>query len=132
MFALADKYDIPRLSALAHAKYQLRLQNSWDPAEFLQSVPDVYEMTPTSIRLLRDEVAKCARVKLEKALKSADMEPIYEDVVENVPGFTRDVLRLHIRAPLQGDCVSCGPEQPMRALQARCARCGRGRELSAY
>lgn len=65
-------------------------------------------------------------------MKTPDMEASYGDVVRNVPDFTRDVLSLYVGGALQGGCMKRGPEQPMCALQAKCARCGSGREFSWY
>ena len=57
MFALADKYEILDLLSVAANKYSARCLTSWEPSEFLSSIPDVYDGTPPSISLYYRDAA---------------------------------------------------------------------------
>ena len=50
MFALGDRYDIAGLREAAVKKYSSRCATAWMPLEFLESISDLYERTPASIR----------------------------------------------------------------------------------
>lgn len=51
MFALANKYDIKGLEILSANRYSKVLSQNQDVRDFLQSVPDVYRLTPDSCRV---------------------------------------------------------------------------------
>lgn len=125
MFALADVYDIPGLRAIAQEKYSSRCA-VWRPREFLESIHDVYERTPTTIRQLRDAACIAIRKNLPKMLEDEGIAGFYEEILTEIPEFTKDLLRSYVRAHFYGDCNSCGSNQPMEALQARCKKCWKG------
>lgn len=126
MFALGDRYDIPGLRDVAVKKYSSRCAVSWEPLEFLKSLYDVYERTPSSLRHLRNAACILMRKKLPKMLDDKAVAAAYEEVVIEVPEFTKDMLAIYVTAPLYGDCSTCGPNQAFEALQVRCNRCGKG------
>lgn len=127
MFALGDRYDIPTLRDAAIKKYSSRCAASWEPIEFLQSIYDVYGSTAGTVRQLRDAICTLARKNLPRMLEDDDVASIYDKVATEVPEFTRDLLKIYIKAPLYGNCSTCGSNQAMEALQARCMQCGKGR-----
>ncbi|CAG5181638.1 uncharacterized protein ALTATR162_LOCUS9784 [Alternaria atra] len=105
MFSLADQYDISNLDTLAAEKYLSKCTLSWAPLEFLTSIPNIYTTTPSSVRRLRDIACMIIQKHLPKMLSNKDVADIN---------------------PLYGHCTSCGPSQPMEALQARCKQSKRG------
>ena len=123
MFALGDRYDIPGLRDVAVKKYSSRCAVSCDPFELIESICDVYERTTASVRQLRNAACIMMRKKLPKML---DDEAAYEKVLSEVPEFTKDMLATYVKAPLCGDCSTCGSNQAFEALQVRCKRCGKG------
>lgn len=126
MFALGDQYDISALRDVAVKKYSTRCVVSWDPAEFLTSIHDVYAGSAASVRSLRDAACTLMRKNLPKMLDDKGVAAIYEEVVSEIPDFTKDMLGLYVKGPLYGDCGTCGSEQVFDALQVRCRKCGKG------
>ena len=126
MFALGDRYDIPGLRDMAVKKYSSRCAVSQDPLELLGSVCDVYRRTPGSIRQLRNATCILIRKKLPKMLEDEAAMTVYEMVLSEIPEFTKDLLGIFVKAPLCGDCSTCGSNQAFEALQVRCKRCGKG------
>ena len=127
MFALGDRYDITSLREVATKKYSSSCATSLEPLEFIESIYDVYERTPTSVRQLRNTACILARKILPKMLDQEAIATLYEKVLIDVPEFTRDILRLYIKGPLYGECSTCGSNAAFEALQVRCKQCGRGR-----
>lgn len=126
VFALADKYSVSGLSELCIMKYKRGLEYRLDPVEFIQSIPDVYTLTPAPVRALKDVVARFARNRLAGFLSRESARLVYNYVVPNAPGFAKDLLDLYIDAPLLGSCHNCGHFIPVIALQGRCRKCQRG------
>lgn len=126
MFALGDRYDIPGLRGVAVKKYSSRCAVSLDPLEFLESICDVYGRTPASVRQLRNAIGVSARKILPKILDDEALATVYEKVLDEVPEFTKDMLRIYVKAPLYGECSSCRSFQAFEALQVRCKGCGKG------
>jgi Zn finger protein HypA/HybF involved in hydrogenase expression len=126
VFVLADKYVAKNLPALCVEKYQRRLELLCDPIEFLESIPEVYALPPTSTRILKEVVARFARINISNYLREETVQMAYNSVAQSVPEFVKDLLDLYIEAPLLGNCANCGQHVPMAALQGRCRRCRRG------
>lgn len=89
--ALADKYDIPGLLALAECKFEALALSVWPHYDFPTIVTEIFSSTPSSVRGLRDIVTKICATNARDLLKmegpsSSDMKEI------GVLGF--DVLRL--------------------------------------
>lgn len=127
MFALGDRYDIPGLRDVAVKKYSSRGVVYWEPVEYLESIYDVYRRTPASIRQLRNAACNLVRNNLRKMLDDEVIAITYDKVLDEIPEFTKDMLRIYVKAPLYGDCITCGSNQAFEALQVRCRRCGKGR-----
>lgn len=148
MFALADMYDVDRLQSLAATKYSKELEKNPNIEDLLDSVSDVYRLTPTSVRTLRDKAIVAVRVQLGRTRRLrqpnffADPEPsrdesggatdtlmaAWDEIATEFPEFLKDLLGSYIRTPLLGQCRNCGPEQlqPAEALQMKCLTCGKG------
>ncbi len=127
MFALGDRYDIPGLREAAVKKYSSRCAAIPEPVEFIESIYNVYERTPTSIKQLRNAACTLMRKNLLEMLDDKTVATVYEKVLVEVPEFTRNMLELYVRAPSYGSCTTCGSNQAFEVLQARCRRCGKGR-----
>lgn len=119
VFALADKYDVQGLCELVMAKYYSRLEDDFNAVEFLESIPDVYHLTPPEIGTQRTLAIHFARKFLEKTLHDTAYKKIYHDITLQVPTFTKYLLDSYIASPILADCVNCGSAKPMQALQAR-------------
>ncbi|KAL8347969.1 hypothetical protein RB598_001345 [Gaeumannomyces tritici] len=147
MFALADIYQVDRLQSLAATKYGKALEKGSNIQDLFDSIPDVYQLTPYSVRALRDKAVLALRVKLGQAIRlrqftvaspstsgdnsggAADsLMEVYDEVATETPEFLKDLLSSYIRAPLLGHCYNCNPEQPqpVEPLQMRCMTCGKG------
>lgn len=126
MFALGDRYDISGLRGVAVKKYSSRCTSS-EALELIDSVYDVYEGTATSVRPLRDVACSRMRNRLPKMLDEEAVRTVYQQLLIDVPEFTRDLLDLFVKAPLYGNCGTCCSHQAFEALQVRCKRCSKGR-----
>lgn len=127
MFALGDRYDIPGLSEVAVNKFSSRCAASWEPLQFLESICDIYERTPSSVKQLRNAACIRMRKNLPKMLDDEAVATAYERVLTEVPEFTKDMLGIYVNAPLYGDCSTCGSNQAFHPLQVRCNGCGKGK-----
>ena len=127
MFALGDRYDIPGLMDVAVNKYSSRCTVSWEPLQFLESICDIYERTPSSVKDLRNAACIRMRKHLPKMLDNEAVATAYEKVLTEVPEFTKDMLGIYVTAPLYGDCSTCGSHQAFHPLQVRCNGCGKGK-----
>lgn len=126
MFALADLYGISSMSAFAVEKYTSRCDAAWMPTEFLASIHDVYETTPSCVKTMRELVCKTIREHLPSMLDSEDVAEMFERVLVERTEFANDLLKSYVSSSLYGHCTACGSDQPMEALQARCKKCGKG------
>jgi speckle-type POZ protein len=128
MFALADKYNIEGLTVLSAKKYSENLTKNPDIFNFLLSIPEVYNSTPTSSRGLRDRALAFAREKLPEALTSSDAKEGFDEVTAETPEFINELLYSFIHSPLMGYCIHCGSDKPVpvEPLQCRCKQCGKG------
>ncbi|KAH6874682.1 BTB/POZ protein [Thelonectria olida] len=108
MFALADKYDIEELSALSGKKYCEYLTKNPDVSNFLLSIPEIYESTPTSSRGLRDHALSFSREKLPEFLTGRASKELFDEVAADSPEFIRELLYSFIEEPLQTQCWNCG------------------------
>ncbi len=126
MFSLGDQYEIPHLSTVAAQKYSTRCTSSWDAFEFLTSIADIYETTPSCIKQLRDMACLEIRKHLPGMLKNTIVAEEYEKILVEVPDFAKELLKSYVHRPLYGHCIWCASIEPMEALQRRCLTCMKG------
>jgi hypothetical protein len=126
MFLLADQYDIPGLLFIAAKKFRARCVNSWDALEFLQSMRELYKLTPPSIIRLRETACVVIRGRLPEMLDDAVTADCFEKTVLEIPDFAKDLLSAYISRPLMGYCDTCRSNQSMECLQTRCQNCNKG------
>jgi hypothetical protein len=127
MFGLADEYDIPGLLRVAASKYSARCVDSWEPLEFLTSIPNVYDAAPTNVSLLCHTACMAIRKRLPEMLNDKAVAERYKQTVSENPEFATDLLQTYIESPLYLPCSNCGSHQSMKVVQgwaSRCKRCG--------
>lgn len=126
MFSLGEKYSIKGLCELSTEKYKTQL-NHCSPLEFLRSIPSVYDMTPDSVRALRDEAKKFAGSKLKDYIKgkSTDIQEVYENVASDVPDFVKDCLDAFIEMEYDNQNCSYCHGARMTVIQRYCNNCER-------
>ncbi|KAI8652070.1 BTB domain-containing protein [Fusarium sp. Ph1] len=133
MAALADKYDIQGLIALATEKYTKCLAKNRDFAKFLDSIPNIYHMPAEASRPLREAAVEFARAEIRTAMDHGDSWHAIQEVLDDFPDFSKELLcsvLLNPLMPLEGHCgQSCtgwGKRVSVEALQCRCKKCGKG------
>jgi hypothetical protein len=126
MFLLADQYDIPGLLSIAAKKFRARCIDSWDALELLQSMRDLYKLTPPSMIRLREFACVVIRGHLPEMLDDAVTAECFEKTVLEVPEFAKDLLIGYIDRPLMDYCDTCRSNQSMECLQTRCQNCNKG------
>ncbi|KAL6405391.1 Kelch-like protein 21 [Ilyonectria robusta] len=109
-------------------KYSENLTKNPDVSNFLLSISEVYNSTPTSSRGLRDHALAFAREKLPGFLTSLDAKERFDEVTADTPEFIKDLLYSFMHYPLMGYCDNCGSSKPVpvEPLQCRCKQCGKG------
>ena len=127
IFALRDRYDIPDLKNVTAKKYSSKYAVSWEPLEFIKSIDNVYERTPSSIKHQRNAACIVMRKKLPKILDDKTVAAVYKKVLIKIPEFTKDMLRIYVTAPLYKNCNTCDSNQTFEALQIRCNGYGKRR-----
>ena len=88
VFAIADKYGVAGLKALAQKKFE----NAWDSStrdDVASAIRAVYKTTPDSIKDLR-EIVKDKLIKSGPALLRA---PLVEAAVQSVEGLAWEMFR---------------------------------------
>ncbi|KAG8673975.1 hypothetical protein FPOAC2_07405 [Fusarium poae] len=127
MFALAHEYDINGLEALSAKKYSRILRQNQDVYSFFSSIPDIYNLTPSSSRGLRDQVLSFARGKLPKLLTDSTTKEAFDQLTDENPEFTRELLDTFLQNSSMGICYNCSDNLvPVEVLQCRCKQCGKG------
>jgi hypothetical protein len=90
MFALGDRYDIPGLRDMAVKKYSSRATVPGVPLELSESIYDVYNGTPASVRQLRDAAGVLVRKNLPKMPDEAAVATAYEKSSTKCPSLRRN------------------------------------------
>ncbi|EHA58498.1 hypothetical protein MGG_16547 [Pyricularia oryzae 70-15] len=130
------------LQNLAAAKYDKAVEETSHIQDVLDSIPDIYGLTPDSVRTLREIAVMAVRIKLghqSAAACARSSEGRSEAAAYSVMAlldtgatgtleFMKDLLSSYIRAPLLGSCFNCNTEnlQPAEPLQIKCLKCGKG------
>jgi hypothetical protein len=100
MFALAKKYAVQGLAELSAQKYQACLDSTSNSAtfvRFLESIPDIYGLTPPSMELLRGISTRFARNRLRHFQEDEKSRASYEAITSAYPAFAQDVLDLFVK-----------------------------------
>ena len=128
MFGIGEIYCVEGLKCVSIQKYRATLTQDSNISNFLRSLLDVYCLTPDTVRDLRDTAITFAREELAVSLASKDVQQVYEEVVDAIPEFTKDLSKSFLQKPFIGTCTTCGHNKvvPIEILQCRCKKCGRG------
>ncbi|KAL6876991.1 hypothetical protein J3F83DRAFT_432624 [Trichoderma novae-zelandiae] len=97
MFSLADVYLIDGLLALAETKFREAVKGEKQLGVFLQHVRQVYDLQCDSGQALRDVVVESVRDRVASSSVDADAQRSLESLIQEVPGFARDVARAYLR-----------------------------------
>jgi speckle-type POZ protein len=126
MFGLADEYGIPGLLPVAARKYLAQCVDSWEPSEFLTSIPDVYDAAPARVTMLRRIVCTAIRRVLPELLNEEAVAERYRKTLAENPEFATDLLQSYIDNPLYLRCPYCKIHEYMETTTnwyIRCKRC---------
>jgi BTB/POZ domain len=97
VYAIAEKYDIEGLKALAKWKFATEMNAHHHSAEVPDAIAEVYESTVESDRGLRDVVIQTVRTHPEM-VRRADVE----DVIKDVPSLAYELFRVGWGLPIVG------------------------------
>jgi hypothetical protein len=67
-YAIAEKYDIKELKALAQSRFSTWVKSNWNHSEIYSVVNEVYNSTPSNDRGLRDLVESTVKENVTSAL----------------------------------------------------------------
>lgn len=93
VYAVAEKYGIPGLKALAQKKFETQVVARWNDLDFLDAMEEVYTTTVDSDRGLRNAVIQVFRAHPQLA-RTQETKAIIEDI----PPFAHDLHRLRLIA----------------------------------
>lgn len=96
MYALADKYDIPALAALAAAKFDHTCTLNWHPTSFLETIPRVYDSTLESNQGLRAVVVEHVRRHSGAFLIEPKLKGKFHALLTAIPELNMALLRAYI------------------------------------
>lgn len=93
VYAMADKYEIVELKALAIERFTARAASGtgiWPVEDFSEIVRAVYEMTPDSDRFLRDTLIEICSEKLSEEMLESDE---FKAIAVHFGAFTFDLMK---------------------------------------
>jgi hypothetical protein len=122
MVSLADKYAIDTLLSLSVTEYSDRLRNS-DMLELIGPIHDVFTLTPSNVREIRDTAIKHARISLPQCLGNDSVRRAYDDIASTTPEFRTELLDSYMDALMMGTCWNCGRCEALQSVQGRCLKC---------
>lgn len=130
MFAIGDKYLIPRLKTSAVTKYANCLSSD-DMGAFFRSLAHVFNLTPDSERALREEAIAFARRHLLGTKPSPSVAEEFSAVYNEAPTFSMELLKSCLEGhqvvdmPDLGRCYSCsgGDIVPVEIYGRTCLEC---------
>lgn len=90
----------------------------------MQSILDVHDLTPESVRPMRGVAERHVRTVMKKLQgretpKAHEVQRIYEFAIQNIPGFVKDLLNLYMETSISELCSTCYATRPiLNSLQA--------------
>jgi len=88
VYAIAEKYNIRSLKALAKGKFKAKVEKGWNEEGFSLAIKEVYTSTPDSDMELRDLVCKAAEDNVKALLGRSD----FRTSLSEINDFTVDLL----------------------------------------
>ncbi|KAL8938269.1 MAG: hypothetical protein Q9216_003986 [Gyalolechia sp. 2 TL-2023] len=90
VYALADKYDVQPLKALAAKRFENGVTGDWETDDILTMMTEVYNTTPITDRGLRENMLKvCSRYADELMAL-----PAFHEVIRNDGSVAADIVRM--------------------------------------
>lgn len=128
VFTLADKYLITGLLSLSAVEFKQAARRLTDDCTLLKSIAEIYSLKSESSRILRDITIEAVRERIAFSPQDSVTERLLDDITDEVPEFTKELLKSFRHQPNLGRCNQCGPSMlvPVLPLQCRCGICGRG------
>ncbi|KAG6280356.1 hypothetical protein E4U47_000637 [Claviceps purpurea] len=108
MMELGDMYMIEGLSQLTSEKFAEYLASQTVGDILVIIVPEVYALEIDSSDTLRKVVIDCMRKKMSELPLGSDVEESLQDVSQNIPEFTCELLKSSLEALMLGDSDSYG------------------------
>jgi hypothetical protein len=131
VYAIAAKYNIATLGALAVRKFTEGLNKLSNLDVFFSSIIDVYSLTPPQNRDLRDSVTVAASMELKMMLKEPRVKARLGEITALVPDFNLDLLQMlldenaEMNAKKNHLCGVCGPFKEPYEVEVECRGCGK-------
>lgn len=93
MFAIADKYEVAGLQALAARKFELSTTAKWDVMDFVVAVKETYEEDRKGP--FKQMIAEVSAEHSEELFGSATTtgNVSFGEIADSLPGYATDVLR---------------------------------------
>lgn len=95
VYALAEKYDIPSLKALAKRKFEIAMACYYDSPEFADAIEEVYCSTIDSDRGLRDTVLEA----FKSHPQLVNTQDVYE-VIQDTPSLAMELFKVERGIPV--------------------------------
>lgn len=132
MYAMGDKFDLPRLCQFATVKFKESVPTPTTHATLkeisqktlIEMIPRIYESTPDSNKGLRTIAVWNVRKDYDCYSSRPDLKGKFREMLQSTWSFTDDLLQDFAARPLIGRCSSCGPGKALRATKKSCAACG--------
>lgn len=130
IYAMADRYEVPSLQALAADKFREVAKKSWHTAGFLEAIEELYTLTLESDGRMGRTIATIVHQHRDRLMESERMKQL----IRHFPTFGHDLM-LEMRRQWQSSCrggtlVMCtkckqfvvwSPDSYSRAI---CFKCG--------
>jgi hypothetical protein len=128
MFSIADKYGITGLLSISSKRFITTLGMKVDAAVLEKVVPRIYELNIPARSAIRQSFITLCRKWLSAEWRDALAANLLDQLTEDAPEFTKDLLLSTLRAPRFGHCHCCSPNSlaPLEPLQFKCKTCGKG------
>lgn len=106
MFQLGIEQEIPKLREIAFKKYSDKVTTKFNPIEYLDSIPTVFDCF-WRWEELEELVVRVGREKLRLHLQNDSVREKYIAVIERVPNFAIELLDSFWKAPVVYGCPDC-------------------------
>lgn len=133
MYALGDKYDIPKLKFLAKSHLTSTLGNKRTLSEHvLDAIKLIHESTPESDHALRDLIVNTIRARMPDIFAAQDLQSKLSEALQIMPDIGMAIFASYMNQPLLLDCPSCGPSQPAHQCKPKCGNCSKRVDCRCY
>ncbi|KAI7698747.1 hypothetical protein KC353_g16806, partial [Hortaea werneckii] len=95
VYALAEKYDIPALKALARQKFEMAVACNYDSPELPDAIEEIYCSTLDTDRGLRDVI-----LELFRSYPVLASTPDMLQVIKDLPSLAMELFKLERGIPI--------------------------------